>query len=125
MSWYPKAFGPKRMPYSYYAVTRGHQIGIFEDYEQAKLAVTKFSAFGNMKGFHKKVEAEKWLAEKLPRLEDLRLPQSNDTNLGFVGIVERIASKIGIVDGKLFMKVNVGDESGTIEVCIAIKSQSY
>ena len=115
----------KRKPYSYFAVTRGHQIGIFEDYEQVKKAVTKFSAYGNMKGFYKKVEAEKWLAENLPRLDDLRLPQSDDINLGFVGTVKRVVSKIGIVDGKLFMKVHVGDDSGQIEVCVTIKSHFY
>ena len=120
MSWHPK-----RNPHKYYAVTRGHQIGIFEDYEQVKVAVTKFSAFGNMKGFHHKVSAENWLAANLPRLEDLRMPQSDDTNLGFVGTVQRVASKIGIVDGKLFMKVHVGDDSGQIEVCVTIKSHFY
>jgi len=104
------------MPYNFYAVTRGNQIGIFTDYEEVKVAVTKFPAYGNMKGFHKKEEAEFWLAVSLPRLDDLRMPQSDDINLGFVGAVERVASKIGIVDGRLFMKVDVSDDSGKIEV---------
>ncbi len=102
------------MPYNFYAVTRGSQIGIFTDYEEVKVAVTKFPAYGYMKGFHEKEEAEFWLAVNLPRLDNL--PQSDDINLGFVGTVERVASKIGIVDGRLFMKVDVSDDSGKIEV---------
>jgi viroplasmin and RNaseH domain-containing protein len=108
---------PKIKPkYEYFAVVRGSKIGILTTYEDAKKSIHEYSPYKNLKGCYTRKDAENWLEQNVCLLSNLCMPQSADENLGIVGKLKKVASKIGIIDGKLFMKICVEDPSAVIEV---------
>jgi len=61
-------------------------------------------------------KAEDWIVANTPLLTSIPFELSNDETLGFVGNVEKVKTKIGVIHGELILGVIAGDGSGTLEV---------